>query len=223
MRRVARTLAVLLILSAILPAAESAKSLYNKGVKAEARQDYEAAYDFYKAAYDQHPEDLKYRLPFERTRFLAAASKVHRGQQLRDEGKLQEALALFQQAIAIDPSNDLAVQEIRRTQQLMQRQPAPGKTPAPSARKGEEEDPLRRRLEEAGAPAELTAPLSSVPLSALEITDDTKVIYETIGKLGKINVLFDPDYTSRRLTIRLQNVNLQEALDIVALQSRTFW
>ena len=38
-----------------------------------------------------------------------------------------------------------------------------------------------------------------------------------------INVLFDPDYTSRRLTIKLQKVSLQEALDIVALQSRTFW
>jgi general secretion pathway protein D len=50
-------------------------------------------------------------------------------------------------------------------------------------------------------------------------------VYETIGKLANppINVLFDPDYTPRRLTIRLQKVSLPEALDIVALQSRTFW
>src|SRR5512142_846423 len=38
----------LLLLLALLPAvAESAKSLFNKGKDAEARQDYEAAYDFY--------------------------------------------------------------------------------------------------------------------------------------------------------------------------------
>jgi general secretion pathway protein D len=55
------------------------------------------------------------------------------------------------------------------------------------------------------------------------MTDDSKVLYETIGKLANINVLFDPDYTSRRLPIKLKNVNLQEALDIIALESRTFW
>ncbi|MGH9568696.1 MAG: type II secretion system protein GspD, partial [Candidatus Angelobacter sp.] len=87
----------------------------------------------------------------------------------------------------------------------------------------EEEDPLRERLEAATAPAELQAPLSTIPLSALEITDNSKVIYETLGRLGNINVLFDPDYTSRLLPIHLKNVNLQQALDIVALESRTFW
>ena len=57
----------------------------------------------------------------------AAASKVKRGQKLRDQGNLQDALTLFQQALEIDPSNDLAAQEIRRTQQMMQKKAgAPG-------------------------------------------------------------------------------------------------
>lgn len=219
MRRVASTLAFLLVLSMILPAAESAKSLYNKGQKAETRGDYEAAYEFYRQVYNQHPESLKYRVPFERTRFLAAAVKVHRGQKLRDEGKLQEALTLFQQGAEIDPSNDLAAQEIRRTQQMIQKQSQPATTkPAPP----EEEDPLRKRLENARPPVMLS-PLASVPIDALEMTEDSKVAYETIGKLANINVLFDPDYTSRRLTLRLKKVTIQEALDIVALESRTFW
>src|SRR5215467_8476469 len=55
------------------------------------------------------------------------------------------------------------------------------------------------------------------------MTNDSKAEYETIAKLANLNVLFDPDYTSRRLTIRLKNVTLQEALDIVGLESRTFW
>jgi general secretion pathway protein D len=95
-------------------------------------------------------------------------------------------------------------------------------TSAPPARKEEEEDPLRKRLEGASSPVAL-AQFPDSPITALEMTDDSKVEYETIGKLAGINVLFDPDYTSRRRAIKLKNVSLQEALDILALESRTFW
>jgi general secretion pathway protein D len=224
MRKVTATLTVLFIFAAFLSAAESAKTLFQKGVKAEARQDYEAAYDFYKAAYQQKPEELKYRVPFERMRMLSAASKIKRGQKLRDQGNLADALTLFQQAIEVDPSNDLAAQEIRRTQQMMQKGTSPGGGQALSSPpRRDEDDPLRKRLEGAASPVAL-AQFPDSPISALEMTnEDSKVEYETIGKLAGINVLFDPDYTSRRLTLKLQKVSLQEALDILALESRTFW
>src|SRR5258708_33079170 len=131
MRKVTATLTILLIFAAILSAVGSAKTLFQRGVKAEARQDYEAAYEFYKAAYQQKPEELKYRVPFERTRMLSAASKVKRGQKLRDQGNLQEALTLFQQAVEIDPSNDMAAQEIPRTQPVNEKRPP---RPGPESR-----------------------------------------------------------------------------------------
>ncbi len=223
MRKVTATLTILFLFAAFLSAAESAKSLYQKGTKAEARQDYEAAFEFYKAAYQQKPDDMKYRVPFERTRMLSAASKVKRGQKLRSQGNLQDALTVFQQALEIDPSNDLAAQEIRRTEQMIQKGgPGGGQAASTPASQEEEEDPLRKRLERASSPVAL-AQFPDSPITALEMTEDSKVAYETIGKLAGINVLFDPDYTSRRLTIKLKGVSLQEGLDIVALESRTFW
>jgi tetratricopeptide (TPR) repeat protein len=63
MRKVTATLTILFLFAAFLSAAESAKSLFQKGAKAEARQDYEAAFEFYKAAYQQKPENLKYSVP----------------------------------------------------------------------------------------------------------------------------------------------------------------
>src|SRR6476469_3539045 len=223
MRKVTVSLTILCLFAAFLSAAESAKSLFQKGAKAEARQDYEAAFEFYKAAYQQKPDDLKYRVPFERTRMLSAASKIKRGQKLRDQGNLQDALTLFQQAIEVDPSNDLAAQEIRRTEIMLQKGPTGGGQAAanPPSRR-DEDDPLRKRLEGASSPVAL-AQFPDSPITALEMTEDSKVAYETIGKLAGINVLFDPDYTSRRLTIKLKGVSLQEGLDIIALESRTFW
>ena len=111
----------LLVVAVTLPigAADSAKSLFKKAKDAEARQNYEAAYDLYKQAYEQKPTDLAYRASYERTRFLAAASHVHRGQLLRDAGKLQEALTEFQKAAEIDSSSFIAQQEIRRTQKMI--------------------------------------------------------------------------------------------------------
>ena len=106
-------LVLLVALVVTLPAsADKAGSLYSKGQQAEARQQYENAYQFYKQAYDLHPEKTEYRSAFDRTRFLAAASHVHRGQVLRDEGKLSEALKEFQLAAMIDSSSGIAQQEI---------------------------------------------------------------------------------------------------------------
>jgi general secretion pathway protein D len=195
--------------------AESPGSLYNKGKQAEAGQNYEQAFEFIKQAYDQKPQDLKYRAAYERLRFLAGASHVHRGQLLRDAGKLEEAMAEFQKAAQIDTSSFIALQEIKRTQQMMD---AAAGTKQPGAAA---ENPLKRRVEQAAGPVDL-APIANVPI-ALKLTEDTKIIYETVGKLAGINVLFDPDYTSRRIRIELNSVTLEDALEIVSLESKTFW
>ncbi|MBZ5549843.1 MAG: type II and III secretion system protein [Acidobacteriia bacterium] len=215
MRRLTRPVLCLLLCLSLPAFADQAKTLYEKGADAEARQNYEQAYDFYKQAYALKPKELRYRASFERTRFLAAASHVHRGQILRDGGKLEEARAEFQKALEIDGSSFIAQQELKRTQQMIQE----AQNPQPQASAGS--SALRRRLESAQGPVEL-APISNVPIT-LKLTEDTKVIYETIGKLAGINVLFDPDYTSRRVKIELNGVTLEDALEVVSFETKTFW
>src|SRR5271167_3758851 len=118
MRRLIRpaVFGLLLLLCLGLPViakrVDSAKVLYDKGSDAEARQNYEEAFDAFKQAYNLKPKDLKYRTAYERTRFYAAAAEVHRGQLLRDAGKLDEALAQFEKAMATDPSSFIAQQEL---------------------------------------------------------------------------------------------------------------
>ena len=216
MRRLMPAAIGLLVLLAILPAiADKAKTIYEKAQDAEARQNYVAAYDLYKQAYDLKPTDLRYRTSFERMRSRVAQEIVHQGQVLRDDGKLQEAVAEFQKAIGIDPSLFIAQQELKRTLQMINdaNNPPPQAAGPPSS--------LERRLKEAGGPVEL-APISNVPIT-VKLTEDSKVIYQTIGQLAGINVLFDPDYTSRRIKVELNGVTLEDALRITALESKTFW
>ncbi|HKN15639.1 MAG TPA: cohesin domain-containing protein [Candidatus Sulfotelmatobacter sp.] len=216
MRRLMPAAVALLVLVAILPAiADKAKTLYEKGQDAEARQNYEAAYGFFKQAYDLKPKDLRYRASFERMRFKAAATLVHHAEGLRDEGKLQEALAEFQRAALIDPSLFIAQQELKKTLQMIndKENPPPQAAGPPSN--------LEKKIREASGPIEL-APISVVPIT-VKLTEDSKVIYQTIGQLAGVNVLFDPDYTSRRIKVELNGVTLEDALQITALESKTFW
>ena len=216
MRRLMPAAVGLLVLLAILPAiADKAKSIYEKGQDAEARQNYEVAYDLYKQAYDLKPKDLRYRTSFERMRSKAALSIVHHAQVIRDEGKLQDAVVEFQKALQIDPSLFIAQQELKRTLQMIsdKENPPPQAAGPPSS--------LERKIKEAGGPVEL-APISNVPIT-VKLTEDSKVIYQTIGQLAGINVLFDPDYTSRRIKVELNGVTLEDALQITALESKTFW
>ena len=217
MKRLMRpALLLFLVALAALPAlADKAKDLFAKGQDAEARQNYEAAFDFFKQAYDLKPKDLRYRASFERARFEAGAAVVHQGQKLREDGKFDEAVAAFQKALQIDPSSFIAKQELTRTLKTIndQKNPPPQAAGPPSS--------LERKVHEAAGPVEL-APISVVPIT-VKLTDKSDMVYRTIGQLAGINVLFDPDYTARQIKVELNGVTLEEALEITALESKTFW
>jgi general secretion pathway protein D len=210
MRRLVSGL-LLVLLFTIPVLADEAGNAYNRGQQAEQEQNYAQAYENYRQAAELKPQDVRYRMAYSRARFEAAAAIVKHGQELRDQGKLQEALAEFQRAMEIDPGLIIARQESQRTQEMIADQGS-GRPP---------EETLADRAAQAAGPAELK-PISNQPIT-LRMTEDTKTIYTTIGKLAGINVLFDPDYVSRRITIELNNVSLYEALETVALISRTFW
>ncbi len=218
MKRFTGVLALLLMLavSALASNVKQAKQLYQKGVEAQARQDYITAYNFYHQAYELQPTDLTYRSSYEYVRFLAAASYVHQGELLMNAGKLQEALTDFEQALAIDPSSFIAQQMANKIRLMLKQSMNPTPTPTSTT-----EGVLTRRMEEATGPVEL-APISNTPIT-LNLTQDSKTVYESIGRLAGINVLFDPDYTSRRIHVDLNGVTLHEALEITALESKTFW
>src|SRR5579859_940694 len=187
---------------------------YNAGQKAENIQDYDTALQFYQKALANDPTNAAYRLKYNQIRFEASESHMKKGQALREKGDLQGAMAEFQRASTIDPSSPVALQELRRTLDQIK----------DSARKQDEqasdaEDTGAADL--ASAPPELK-PLSSAPIT-LKMTNDVKIVFDTIGKFAGVNVIYDPDFPARRSTFELNNVTLQQALDIVAMQSKTFW
>ena len=52
---------------------------------------------------------------------------------------------------------------------------------------------------------------------------DAKIVFDTIGKLAGVTVIYDPDFPARRISADLNNVTLEQALEIVCLQSKAVW
>jgi type II secretory pathway component GspD/PulD (secretin) len=65
-------------------------------------------------------------------------------------------------------------------------------------------------------------PLSNAPVN-LHITDQSKAIYQAIGKMAGINVLFDSDYQSKQIQVDLSGTSLSDALRVVGALSGTFY
>jgi len=190
---------------------------YSQGQKAEYIQDWDTALIHYQHALTADPSNIEYKLKVTQVRFEAGMAHVKEGQKQRDKGELKIALAEFEKAMAIDPSNPVAGQEARKTLSLLAGKPnLPGAPPAQP--NGESEDDEFHLLQR---PPELK-PLPREPIN-LKSNNDARIVYETIAKLAGITVIFDPDIQSRRISVDFTDITYEQALDVVALESKTFW
>lgn len=216
MKRLQILEAIFFVLALSLTAtADQASTAYKQGTRAEANNQYDQAFEAYSQAHLLKPKEPRYFAAYVRLRFYVAVDYVHSGQQLLDAGKLKEALEKFQRAAEVDDTNFLAKELARRTTEMIRRQ---AKRDEPSTATP---SPLAKLAEDAGGPIELGA--VSTTLINLRLTENSNLVYKTIGKLAGINVLFDSDYKPQKTAIELNDVTLREALDMVALQSKSFW
>src|SRR6202790_1460739 len=187
---------------------------YKEGRKAEALQDYDAAFEYYQKALKGEPGNAEYQIKFNQARFEAGALHVKQGVKLRERGDLQGAAGEFERAIAIDPSSPIAEQELRKTAELLAE-----KNRAADAAAEPPTEPNQQPL--ASAPPEIK-PLSRAPIN-LKMSNEAKIVFDTIGKLAGLTVIYDPDFPARRIPVELNNVTLEQALDIVSMESKAFW
>ncbi|MFN0101297.1 MAG: cohesin domain-containing protein [Bryobacteraceae bacterium] len=222
--------AVILWTSIVPVEAKSRKGdkFYKAGQKAELGRDFEKGLEEYELALKEDPTDTAYQMSVRRTRFAAAAGRIDRAQKLREAGKVEEALLEFERAFLIDPSSSLAVQEIRRTKAMLDyqkrqgaamREDEKGQTPAQIAKK--------RNDDKIGTiqPVPELKPLSRQVTLLKMNNQNVKVLYETLGKLTGINVIWDPEYQqpSKNYNVDLPNTTLEEALDHLSVMTKTYW
>jgi general secretion pathway protein D len=187
---------------------------FEEGKKAEAIQDYDTALVHYDAALRASPTNAEFKLRATHMRFMDAQFHLEKGEKALNAGDLQLAASEFKRAEVVDPSNAAADQELKKTLELIA-----GKNAATSSNLEAPAPPEDQEL--LTGPPQLK-PLSREPIN-LKSTNDARQIFEAVARLAGLSVIFDPDFVSKRLTVELPNVTLEQALDTVAMASKAIW
>ncbi|MCU1336648.1 MAG: type and secretion system protein [Bryobacterales bacterium] len=199
--------------------------LYKQAQEAELKKDWDLALELYIQAVNEDGRDTGYLIGLQRARFQVAAIHVERGQNNRTDGKLEEAIGEFQKAIVADPSSAMAIQELKRTQDMLRKPPptAEGRTLTPLEQFRRE---TNLQVESMMGPPELKPALRRIPSIKLN-NQPPRVLYESIGKIAGITTVIDPDglgqAQTRNFNVELGESTVEQAFDYVALLTHTYW
>jgi general secretion pathway protein D len=221
-------LAASLVLGPVAPAAfaktKNGDKLFKQAQAAEVKQQYALAADLYTKAVDEDPKDAGYLIGMRRARFAAGMEMVEKARVLRAEGNMPEAIAEFQRAILMDPSSSIAMQELRRTQEMLA-QPTtnPGManlTPSERANK----ESADRAASLMGLP-ELNPPVRKV--GPLKMNNQPiNILYNTVAGIAGVSVVWDSTWTrpTRGFDVEINSeMGVEQAFEYLGLVTRTYW
>jgi general secretion pathway protein D len=206
---------VVVALAAVVAAGCATGRAFSRGEEAGRAGDWEAAVGFYRQALDDDPDRPDYKIALERAMLAAANMYAERGKQFEDSGQLEEALRAYRKAQEFEPSNrqlSSRAAQIERT--LRDRLEAANPRP----------DIERLRQEARKATVEpMLSPSNPEPLIVNFVNTSLRDILTFVGNYTGINVTFDRDFQDRTITIKLEGVSLEEALEQIMLANGLFY
>ncbi len=197
-------------------------------------ENYDSALAVAEEASKQDPHNAQYKLRVYQLRFEAAQFHVKQGIKYLEQHENQSAAKEFETALEIDPSCMVARQELEHVRKLpgaefpaQQGRRASPRTTMPSTTTPAAPAPAPQAQTETapgglmGMPPTLR-PFSREPMS-LQLHEDARIVFRTIGKLAGVNVIFDPEFPDKRISIDLANVTIQQALNVACVEAKAFW
>lgn len=226
------------LIAALVPCPATAKTrqgdaLVQKARKAElldTTKSMDEALRYAEEAFATDRSDIRYQLEVSRLRAFAAQYHVYEGQVLRDKGQIKESIIEFERAVKLDPASIVAPQELERTRKLaneIRRNPSANTDdllmrPLPRKNLADE------RLYESSSPIPKLSVVLAKALPIIKVNNQSSAeVFQAVAREAKLRVLFDPEYQVRSLGLNqvldFQGASLDQALDYVALVTKSFW
>ncbi len=170
---------------------------------------------FYRQALEDDPDRPDYKIALERAMVAAAGMYAERGRQFEEAGQLEEALRAYRKAQEFEPSNrQLSARAAQIERTLRDRIEAA--TPRPEIEK------LRQQARRATAEP-ILSPSNPEPLIVNFVNTSIRDILTFVGNYSGINVTFDRDFQDRTITLKLEGVSLEQALQQIMIANQLFY
>ena len=205
------------VVAALASSGCAAERAYRQAQDHEQRQHWDLAVLAYEKARTLDPVSKKYEAALFRSRMAAAQAHLGRGRLHRTAGQLDLAKVELEQSAALDPTNDVASQELRRVVEEIEtrRQEAAGGSATEKAK-------AKARGRRAAPP--MLQPASDKPIDVTFPPDSSiKKIYQALCAAAGINVIFDPQLKDDKFTLDLRNLTFQKALETTMRQAGHFY
>lgn len=197
---------------------------------------YDEAVAEYFRAVSKEPENKEYRMRLLEARTLAAQEHLKRGRVLASQEDYLGAAAAFEQAAALDPSADIALQELKvvrdrlRAEELVLEAEQFYRARKISQAKGAANEALQLRpgYEPAQALLEkiqgegkpmldgIELDVTSAKPITLKFKDaDVHDVFNILSKLSGINFIFDEEIRSQRVSVLLEDASFAQALELL--------
>ena len=187
----------------------AAGNAYRGGQRFSEKGDWDMAVARFTKALTESPKNLKYKIALENAKIQASRFHTDKARRHLQTGNFEKAKEEYGIAVSFDQSNRAAADDMAVLQAQLDRI---------AEEKRRAKDMAARRPADATLPVPLLSPRSPVPIK-LNMTERLDKVYQTLGLLAGVNVVFDPDLQGKDKVIssNLTGVTFQEALDQIGL------
>ncbi|MEQ1572706.1 MAG: secretin and TonB N-terminal domain-containing protein [Vicinamibacterales bacterium] len=187
----------------------------SRGDRAARAGDWDAAVSFYRQALQQNPNRVDFQIALERA--MLSASRVHLDQArvFEARGQLEEALREYRRGSEFDPPNRQVAAKVLEIERRI-RDLAEAAQPRTSIAQ------LREQARQAGAQPVLIAANEPVPGLRIAMASLRDTL-NFIGMATGINVTFEGTYQDRAVSVQLDNVTLEQALNQLLAANQLFY
>jgi general secretion pathway protein D len=193
-----------------------ASAAMRAGQQADMLKDYDRAVVEYTKALREDPNNREAKQSLDVAKMRASLEHYARARRYENSGRLDESLVELQVASELNPGNadiDDALRNVR-TQLRNKVTLKDGKTELQTlVEKSRELMPAGQEL-----PSGIRMPDSLTFREA-----NSRDVFTALGKIGSVNVIFDPQFRPQPVTVDLRNTTFEEALQAVSTAARSFY